>query len=627
MKVRSVECGVRNSGAGVQHSNWRTGGARGVRCISCRVLGLVLVLSGCATKQPVGVVRSGPPPTTQVTPLGPGPIAVKPADSPALLGLDQADGKMGHVGTQVGDTAAKFLNPPHLGDPAIEAAWSVAGTALAPFAAAVTVINAAGARLPHEKLAQAQTELAKTMSMMADQRRFRDSVLKAGNERSPGSLVSADSLVQAEAEAGAAAALLETKVEEMRLVRVRKGESSFALRVKARARLLRPDDCAVLYDCPVEYQSGTALYIDWTYPEAFRGVVETAYRELAAQVAHRLLPANPEGPVLVGAGYKGVPAPKTADCVPVLARQTVQPRLIRVANAPADYQGAIGVFSTASGAPVAMPRPLTRDQAVPAAIERTQWALDGLQDSRNLPVQLAACATAIPISLWHQAVIGITCPSAGKVALAEAQLSRVTREVPPQTELACAVARHLAERTSQPVVLVEGTLPAADGSEAERVSAGSSEPAVAPVFATASGSRARMTLCGLHGMRVGAVDRLAAEDYVLGAGPDTALEIQVLSAALRGTDHANPALAMCVEARARLLRVSDGQELFSGLLNYRGHKHKFTVWGAHDARLFRQEMERCYQELSRAAVDQLATRQLIVPGVRPPPTLVAGAEK
>jgi hypothetical protein len=113
------------------------------------------------------------------------------------------------------------------------------------------------------------------------------------------------------------------------------------------------------------------------------------------------------------------------------------------------------------------------------------------------------------------------------------------------------------------------------------------------------------------------------DNYVLGQGPDTALEIKVLSAALTGQGQANPPLAVCVEAQARLLRVSDGAELFSSRVHYRSPEHKFTEWAARDARLFRLEIEQCYRDLSRATVDQLTAHRLIAPESSPHPTLTA----
>jgi len=559
------------------------------------------------------------------TPLEHGPIAVRSFDLPAQFSFEKADGQINYPGDRAGNAAARFLDVPCrlLNKPELEVNWGAAGVALAPFAAGVSAIGATHSKLPPEKLAAAEARLARAMAMMTDQRRFRDSVLKAGNQRSRGSLVPAEALAAAAPEAGPVSAVLATRVEELRLERTGKGDTSFALRVKARARLLRADNHAVLYDYPFEYQSGTALFLDWTCQEAFRSVAETAYHELAARVAHLLLPANPEGPVFAGAGYKKVPIPEPERGSAMVARQTPPPTLIHFASAPTGTQGVVGVFSAATPSSVAIQRPLTKDDAVPAAMEEVSWSLDGLQNSRNWAVQLAACAAAIPISLWHQTVIGIGSPSAKKYAAAEAQLSAAVRQVRPQKDLTCAVAGYLAQRTSQPVMLVEGTVPTGDGGALKAAPAGARVPTDPGAFTAADRSRAGVTLCGLRGTRVGAASGQLAEGCVLGQGPDTALEIQVLSAALTGKGQANPTLAVCVEARARLLRVSDGQELFSGLVHYRNREHKFTEWAANDARLFRQEIEQCYRDLSRAAVDQLVARGFIAPEAGPRSTLVA----
>jgi hypothetical protein len=52
-------------------------------------------------------------------------------------------------------------------------------------------------------------------------------------------------------------------------------------------------------------------------------------------------------------------------------------------------------------------------------------------------------------------------------------------------------------------------------------------------------------------------------------------------------------------------------------VHYRGRAHKFTPWAAHDAKLFREELQRCYSELSGTVIDQLVARRLIAPGVNP----------
>jgi hypothetical protein len=101
-----------------------------------------------------------------------------------------------------------------------------------------------------------------------------------------------------------------------------------------------------------------------------------------------------------------------------------------------------------------------------------------------------------------------------------------------------------------------------------------------------------------------------------GAG-DKVLKIEVLSAALQGNGSINPSLALHLEARATLLRGDDGREIYSCPVHYCGRAHKFTTWAAHDAKLFREELQRCYGELSSTVIDQLIARRLIAPGENP----------
>ena len=103
--------------------------------------------------------------------------------------------------------------------------------------------------------------------------------------------------------------------------------------------------------------------------------------------------------------------------------------------------------------------------------------------------------------------------------------------------------------------------------------------------------------------------------------PETALEIQVLSASLRGKEGINPRLALCVQAQATLWRVSDGRPLGCFPVHYRSTERKFVDWAAHDARRFRQELEQCYRALGRALVDQIVPPGLLVPDRAQQPTL------
>ena len=101
-----------------------------------------------------------------------------------------------------------------------------------------------------------------------------------------------------------------------------------------------------------------------------------------------------------------------------------------------------------------------------------------------------------------------------------------------------------------------------------------------------------------------------AQDYLASQRIDTALEIQILNSGLKGNGGVNPALALCAEVRATLVRVRDGRELASVPLKYHSPKHKFTQWAANDARLFREEIERCNQNVAEEIAKEIFNKPL-----------------
>ena len=111
-----------------------------------------------------------------------------------------------------------------------------------------------------------------------------------------------------------------------------------------------------------------------------------------------------------------------------------------------------------------------------------------------------------------------------------------------------------------------------------------------------------------------------AGGYLLNQGATTAVEIHVEDARLAGKEGINPKLALCVEARATLLRSRDGQQLYSCPVQYRSKSRHFTTWAAHDAKLFREELQKCYRDLSAIMVNQLVNAGMVPPGVQPQPT-------
>jgi hypothetical protein len=89
---------------------------------------------------------------------------------------------------------------------------------------------------------------------------------------------------------------------------------------------------------------------------------------------------------------------------------------------------------------------------------------------------------------------------------------------------------------------------------------------------------------------------------------DTVLELMVYEPNLSGSEGINPGLRLSLGLRVRLLDACSGTELYYDYLDYRGPKHTLVTWAAHDAQLFRAEIDRCVSQLSQEIVAQLFTR-------------------
>jgi hypothetical protein len=545
---------------------------------------LLAFMCGCATEKPGGVSQVETPMLSRPVSLEPGAIAVVCRPEPAVFSFDQAVGRVGYASDGAGALARACLDPPTPPVPELDLLISPVGLVLSPFAAAYGAVTANRAKMNQNQLSDCESDLARTMTRMADQMQFRDQLLQTAGEVSGRRLMPLNFLEASPPGHAQVSAVLETRVEELRLERSGSKDTSFTLRVKTRVRLHRVSDGQLLCDLPFEYRSGSALFLDWSYPETFRGVAETAYRELSKEVAKRLLLATPEGPVLVGAGNKN--SLRRAPSAPnmfVTYKAPSPGRLLCVSYAE-DDSGTPGLWSNPTLSYISIQRPLTKDEAVAEAISDVEWSLDGLQNSRNLGVQLSAFAAAIPMSLCKQTVGLLRGVTSKKFRSADRQLTTALIRTKPQKDLAEQVALQLAPWQSEPVMLARNTLSTAAG----------------------SGS-ARTSLVGAASM--------PSQDA------DTVLEVQVRSAALTGEGGVNPSLALCLEARATLFRVSDHVELYSCPVHYRGEKRKFTKWAANDARLFRQELKRCYHDVSTTMVDQLVARGVISPSLTPPTTL------
>ncbi|HWH70581.1 MAG TPA: hypothetical protein VNT26_14430, partial [Candidatus Sulfotelmatobacter sp.] len=494
-----------------------------------------------------------------------------------------------------GSAANRFLVLPSLGDPLVDAAAGAVGFALAP-AAAIGGAFRAGERLTPEQLSQCNSNLARAMSAMAQPQHFRDWIVKAAAEKTRRRLLPAEQLDQRPGRPAPVDAVLETCTKQLRLERTGSADTSFALHIQTRVRLLRVRDNAVLYEQPLEYRSANCLFLDWTLPGVFQKVADTGFRVLAERVVNQLLVATPEGPTLVGAGYRSagseVVHPRFAGSN---SRVPVEPVASGSPGCVVTNMGTFGIYSTAAVSHVTLQRPWTKDEAAEQGVRNVEWALDGLDNHPNSVVMLTACATSIPMGLWQQTVGPMRGVSARQWGAASVNLTAAARQAQPHEGLAQQVAQQLAAQIGQPVGLIKKPFP--PGTEAE--------------FRRMEGVM-RGTLAWLP-------DGVTASEYLVKQGVDTALEIQVVSAALTGSGGANPSLTLTVEVRARLLRACDGQELYCCPVLYRSRPRRFTAWAAEDARLFRQELELCYQQMASAMVEQLVCHRLIAPDRIPAP--------
>ena len=72
-----------------------------------------------------------------------------------------------------------------------------------------------------------------------------------------------------------------------------------------------------------------------------------------------------------------------------------------------------------------------------------------------------------------------------------------------------------------------------------------------------------------------------------------------------------PPLALRVQAQVTLVRARDGQELYSWSVRYCSTERKFKDWAAHDAKLFRQELDQCYRQMAAGLAERLVNDNVV----------------
>jgi hypothetical protein len=244
-------------------------------------------------------------------------IALEEDPTPAKFSFQKAKGKLGSARQAILDSAEMGLSGPGAGviatgkvltldgtscqvdDPIFfaAAAGAVGGATLVGASLAGPVVGTEGLirsfkHISPAELASREIVLSNALSHAASQQSFRAALLESASDKADSGdwlIPQANNVSQNELRTRTHAdAVLEARIDELRLERARGGEDSYFLRIKTHARLVRTSDHAVCCDFQAEYRSGTALFLDWTWQGAVQSVAETGFHALAQYYVARL---------------------------------------------------------------------------------------------------------------------------------------------------------------------------------------------------------------------------------------------------------------------------------------------------------------------------------------------------
>ena len=139
-------------------------------------------------------------------------------------------------------------------------------------------------------------------------------------------------------------------------------------------------------------------------------------------------------------------------------------------------------------------------------------------------------------------------------------------------------------------------------------------------FLSAAGEQTQNTFVLFAGEGPKALDEEATYGSLSDKDIDTVLEISVRKCDLRGAKYMqeggtdkriNPDLRLLMAVGTRLIRIDDGEVLWSHvfLYEYESNLLKFSEWGANSAQPFREELDRAFEHLSLEIVNALSVIQ------------------
>jgi hypothetical protein len=538
---------------------------------------LVLWTTGCASDPAGKFAATSPLALPDEVRLNLGTIGIMEDTAPAVYAFDTGTGVVESSGQRAGRYAGATINS-STGTPDGDLLLSPITLVATPVAALVGAV-APDHKMDAGQMLGAQLDLTVALDRVSAQDQFRTEVMSAARDLGGRELVG---MGQARGDPGRVQTVLQTRIEKVSLERTGKSEKSFVLKIKTRNRLVRASDGLVLYDRPMEYCSGSDLFIEWTRATAIESVMKTGMRKIARDLTSELLSVY-DTPVLAGAAKPANRSKTTQAAAPLkLAGITGQstPGLIQVADTG---WAALGIFTTSQVARVSVHQVDDSEREIPVGVQQTEFMLDGLDKHPNYGVSLLSIAVAVPVSIWNQGVEAVMRLSPETIKQSSDNLRRAAQAERLDEQVAFEVAQSLAPRTAQPLVLVSGPLPI--GGNLDLLNPKPNAPELQFVSQRSSATR----LAG------------------------TAIRIRITQAALCGHGEYNPRLQLCVKGEADLVRLSDGVRICSFPMEYRSASHRYTQWAEKDAGLFRKELKKGYSELGKALADHLVTRGIVPP--------------
>jgi hypothetical protein len=595
--------------------------------------------SACATR-PQKTFASPAQSKVDLTALAPGVIEITSPANSVAINVDPPNRRIEPISEGAADATRSFLNTPNLGNPQIEAGVGAIQFALSPFAAAYGAISASQHSLSPQKISEAQQELAESIKSTAVSEALARKVQEIARQKTRRLLVFADASSNSLKKQTPVSAVLEISLVDFSIRAAKPGGNQYFLAMNAHARLLRVLDGRILLERSYQYESGPALFVDWTRYGGLEGVAQTGYRTIAEDIATDVFEPSSEPPILIGPGQKHsrlssfetlkwisrrfyLGSRATGDrgseeaqrlMIDKNLRDTLRVAFLqlgterqrrhfnvlnwrgrRAAFVDADSlqfasfvqeeTGSMEIHTGRTDDRIRSPAPAPDFGNGSANMSDTKWSMDGLEYDRNAVVQGVSCVVAVPMGLWEQTFGLFRKHSQEKTEKLANELRTATTQAHFEGDLADEVTHYLQGKIINSVARTD-------------------EPIRFGLSAQTN------------------TDATGPEQSHAPAQGKTALELQVLSTQLVGKHPNSQSRSVVVEIQATIYRTEDGQEIYSCPIRYRSSEKRLKDWAAANAKLFRQELGTCSRQAAQALANDLISRGLVTPQQKPGPAFL-----